>query len=386
MADAPVASLPAAPSMAGVAQNTNDNTSQALAAMARYGQAGLDAYNQAQQAVQAQRQQVLDGLAKTQGLGGDAQSLLASQVQASMAPHLADLSQGQANLAGDLALGQQQYQRYGAEANAAIPVIQAQSQQQMGIRQQALQAAQQQIDAAAAAKAAQDAQDMQIKQAELATQQEQTKQAALSAAAAAAKATPGANMTLDQLLGAASLAQGQNVSPAVNPKAAGPLPPGQQFARNLPDQGLTSEAAQIGQQLGLPAEVIAGLYSPAEQAAISGAIVRQGSNAAKLAPPPPDVSWLTKNVPGVNQQMAQQYVAAPEWQQYQAFTDAFLNGGFVLDNSGKITNANNAPAAYVGKTPRQALEVYVQSLPGYAHMKSAAIQYYGGTLDQISKK
>jgi hypothetical protein len=141
----------------------------------------------------------------------------------------------------------------------------------------------------------------------------------------------------------------------------------------------TNVAAGIGAQTGADQNTLNELYAPGTESALNSA-------QAKLSPPPPDVSWITKNVPGVSQSSAQQYVAAPEWAQYGSMSDAFLNGTFVLDQSGNITSANGAPQSYVGGTPRQAFSQYVMSLPGWTGMKKAAIAYYGPTLDALVKK
>lgn len=212
MADAPSTPITGgppvpAPALAGVAQNTTQNQGSALDAVAKYGQAGLDAYTQAQNNMNGLRQQVLGSIAGAQGLAPDAQGVLNAQVQQSMAPRLADLQAGQAGLSDQIARDNSMYTTYANSAQAALPVMQANLQSQMNTRDQALQLAQQQLDAQQAkdAQAAQDAHNLALVQ--LATQQEQTKQAALSAQTAAAKAASAKAPTFNDLVGGATSLQ-----------------------------------------------------------------------------------------------------------------------------------------------------------------------------------
>lgn len=248
MADAPSTPITggppvAAPPLAGVAQNTDQNQASALDAVSKYGQAGLDAFNQAQQNVSGYRQQVLNSIAGTSGLSPDAQGVLQAQVQQSMAPRLADLSAGQANLSDQIARDKSMYSTYAANAQAALPVMQGNLQSQMNIRDQALQLAQQQLDSQKAAQAAQNAHDLQMQALQLQTAQANAAKAASGASAASAKGSALKPPTSANLFGA---------------------------AKALADQGAVSQdqtAAEVGSQTPLTNEM---LMNSQDEAAYAG--------------------------------------------------------------------------------------------------------------------
>lgn len=376
-----MADVPAAPSMAGVYQNTNDQKTQALDAMARYGQAGLDAFNQAQQNVQGYRQQVLNSILNAGGMGQDAKDALSAQVQQSLAPRLADLSQGAANLSADVARGNDMYSRYAAEANAAVPVIQAQQQQQMGIRDQALALAQQQIDAQKAATAAQNAHELQIQQLQLAQQQAQTAAAQASAQAAQAKAAGGGPVTSTQ--GTAIQKGTESIAGAYAP-GTGVGSPGRSDVTDQMMQVAEDRAAFNGTDPTYElAQLVAqskGISTQAAQAYLTPDIVAAMNGSKQLNPPPPkDVTTVAKYTGGdVNK--AKQVLAAPEFQQAEGVAEQI--GSAPVDANGLISDGSWAN----GLTPRQAFEQWMRSQPGTLTMKNAAINMYGSYLDSMTKK
>lgn len=347
---------PAAPNMAGVAQNTGDQQAQILGAIAKYGQAGMDAYTQAQNNVQGYRQNILNGLANTQGIGGDAAALLRSQANAATAPALSELQTGQANLQGDLARSNQMYTNYANEANAAVPVIQGNTQNLMTIRDAALQQAQQQLDAQKAADAAKAQNDLRIQQLQLAQQQEQTKQEALRTQAAQAKSGPSAADTQKGVLGTIQAIQANAGPTGGNSAALNSLTDisndvlmnaEDNAAYNEPDDpnGPVKELAKIvGGQAGMSIDQIYSMLTPTELKNLTGDTAPTGA-----------VKALTdQNLPGLDAPTAQAILNSAGYAKAQNDLPVILKAPLT---KGLITGG-----PYNGMTPTQAATKYINSL------------------------
>lgn len=383
MADAPNP-MPPTPDLPGVTQNTGDAQAQALGAMAKYGQAGLDAYTQAQNAVQASRQNILGQLAQTQGIGGDAQSLLSSQVQASMAPHLADLQQGQANLQGDLALGQQQYSKYAAEANAAVPVLQGNLQTQMGIRDQALQLAQQQVDAQKAAQAAQNAHDLQMQALQLQTAQANASKAASGASAATAKSA--ALPKFNDLVGAATALQpvDENTTAA---QVSGEFPLTNEMLMQAQDEAgyATSGDTRYSTDPTINLAKIYGQASGLAPAQVNAIVTPQAVKTYENAQPQPvtpdDLKAATAALKG-DTGGAQAVLSGSRWPAVQQAVNAIATAP--RDASGKINDGSK----YSSMTPWAAFSQWVTSpdaqlAPGDTKTPAVATAFYKSFLDSL---
>lgn len=372
---------PAAPSMAGVAQNTGDQQAQILGAIAKYGQAGMDAYTQAQNNVQGYRQNILNGLANTQGIGGDAAALLRSQANAATAPALADIQTGQANLQGDLARSNQMYTNYANEANAAIPVIQGNTQNLMTIRDAALQQAQKQIDAqnAAAAQKAQDDHNLALVQ--LATQQEQTKQAQAKTAAAQAKAP-----TFNDLVGAATSLQpvGTDTTAA---QVSGQYPLTNEMLMQAEDEAgyAAGGDTRYNTDPTINLAKIMGQGSGLSPAQINSIVTPQAVKAYENAQPaqvtPDDVKAATTALKG-DAGGAQAVLSGSRWPVVQQAVNAIATAP--RDANGLIADGSK----YNGMTPAAAFSQWITSpdaqlAPGDTKTPTVAQAFYGTFLKSL---
>lgn len=380
---------PVAPSMAGVAQNTGDQQAQILGAIAKYGQAGADAYTNAQNAVQANRQSLLSSLANSQGIGGDAAALLRSQAQNATAPALSELQTGAANLQGDLARSNQMYTNYANEANAAIPVIQGNTQNLMTIRDAALQQAQQQLDAQAKAQAAQNAQDLALKQMDLQIAQQNAAKASTTAQAAAAKATATKAPTSNDLFGAAKALADQG---AVTPdqtaaEVSSKTPLTNDMLMTAQDQAAYAQngdtrystdpavnlAKEFGQAYGLAPDQINSIVTP--QA------IKAYENAQPAPPSPDDLKAATTALKG-DSGGANAVLNGSRWPAVQQAVNAIATAP--RDANGLIADGS----AYNGMKPWDAFSKWVTSpaaqlAPGDTKTPQVATAFYKSFLSAL---
>lgn len=335
-----------------------------LKAVAEGGTAGKQAFDAAQAAA-AQAQQAAVGRAAERsalyGVGGDNQTFLgAYDARANQ------MGVNRTNFESGLAQTQASGESYLEKARAAIPVLQGINANKVTDQETKIKT----TIAAAQEKALADQQKADAAEQRTIDREGRAEERAVAREGrATAKADLG-KITNQSLLGLASQAASQSVSPAVNPKAAGPSITG--FAREKPDQGLTDIAVNMGRQLGVPEAQLAQMFSPAFQGSLAGALQKPEQ---LLAQTTPDIKWLTSNVRGMDAKKAQQALSAPEFKEAGNQVSSYFSVA-PLDEDGLISD----DSPYAGMKPREALRTYIFSQPGNLTMKDAVVQYYGRML------
>lgn len=364
-------------------QNIDQAKMASLQAVAQAGTAGKQAFQQAQDAVTADKQAALARAAtraQTLGVGGNDQTF-----GGAYDARLGQLATNRAGFESGLAQTGASSASYLEKARSSLPLLQAINTNKANAQEAAIKSAL--ALAAQKAQAAQDAANAAAARADArskASSDRADARASASAARADARASAKAAAklpTADQLFG-----QGKALSDQVNAALKPSSKMGETtdvdnavfLANRLGglDRGTnqvepTAAARAYAQSLGLDEGAINGILTPQ----------KTNSYTKALAPAPtPDEKWLTSNVRGMDATKARQVLAAPEFQQAGSIADQF--GSSAVDETGLITESG----PYAGLTPRAAFEKWMRSVPGTLTMKSAAIQYYGGYLDQMSKK
>jgi hypothetical protein len=337
-----------------------------LQAVAQAGTAGKQAYQQAQDSINADKQAAMARAATraaTLGVGGNDQTF-----GGAYDARLGQLATNRAGFEGGLAQTQASSDSYLEKARSSLPLLQAINTNKANAQEAAIKAAialaQQKAQAAADAAAAKEAAAEKRAQTAADRADARAQKSADRADARSAKTAAAKDPTFDRLIAAGKLEVG-----------ASPLNKARLDTGNI--LGAVTENPDVrmarlaGQDMG---------YSPLQ---IGTALNQAKTNTyikGQTPAPTPDEKWLTSNVRGMDTTKARQVLAAPEFQQAGTIADQF--GSSAVDETGLITESG----PYAGLTPRAAFEKWMRSVPGTLTMKNAAIQYYGGYLDQMSKK
>jgi hypothetical protein len=318
-------------------------------------------------------------------------------VQTSLSPRLADLQQGQANLQGDITRGNDMYTKYAANGQAAVPVIQAQQQSQMGIRDQALQLAQQQIDAEKAATAAKNAHDLQMQNLLLQTAQANAQSSTAKAAKAAAAPKPKAGDILNTTQNLSSLYSGSNLAGTVGPggrtqTGSANIPQGRNAVTDDMMMAADESAAFNHDSPNFElAKIVAQKYglSPDEAAAMitPGGVATADNKSTKALTPPtaPDVKTAAKALGG-DTGGAAAVLNGSQWGNVMAQVNNFANAP--LDPAtGKIVGTLGQGSG--GLTPWEAFSRWLTSpasnlAKGDTKTLQVATATYKPFLDQIA--
>lgn len=358
----------------GSQQHTDDSKKRALEAVATAGTAGLKAFQEAQQGIQANQLAALERARQgSQMFGLDPAAFGANKVQDAFGLQQGNLAGAQADFtAHNQAMGAANAS-YFDKTNAALGALKGQNEAKTSEYDAQIQAYKTRLEqeAAAAAAAAQAKEQAEMNRLMIREQGEnartQFKENAATQRETRKQATDRVNKTsLDELVGLAIQNGGWTR------KVQGVMPGG----APMPDHERTvdeilSDAKAIGKSLGLDPVTLAGLDNPKYKEGIN--------NARPVTPknPPPgfDKNWLLGSFrydgKPISTKRADEVLRAPEVSAANQFIGTLANT--------RITNGriNDASAGeYQGLTPEEAFNRWINAQPGIRTMKTALRDYY----------
>lgn len=350
----------------GAKAEREDQRRQLLDAVSTGGAAAKKAYDDAQAAVAASRQDALNRAqqrAQITGTNFGGQDL-------NPVADAAGLMGGY--LSGQSAAGQQHLQSIGAsgesylaKVGAIAPFIQSQNIDKAAQRENeyktAIAQAQAKIDAD---KAAQEQEFARQKELLALKDMYETRQSNASAAAKA-KAATATKATLPQLIGLANQEPGYMRD---NQNILGQAKGGE----NIAAANLLQRAGQYGRQLGVDPLKLAELGAPGQMNTLAGQLTKQ---ATAPAPPPVLNADFLRNFKydgkPISSTRTQEVLRAPEVQETDRFIREMLNTKIrngIIDDTGA--------GDFNGMRPVDAFNEYLNSLPGIRTMKEALKAYY----------
>jgi hypothetical protein len=339
-------------------------TKALLSAVATGGTAGLKAY---EQSIASTGQAKTDAVTRAQQraglIGGPEAQGFEGQASSAYDRGLSNLGNARGSFEANMAHLGSAHKNYLDQVGAAVPLVRADTQKQLALKQQAIDAALAK-DAADAEKAAEkEAKANKPKLADILNLSQN-----LSGLYAGGpndtpiKGTVGPNGRTQE--GSATIHPDRNwVTDDLMMTAAD----------NAAFNGTTTEfelAKIVAEVSGLDAAETAKLVTPSN---VATATTKADKALAPVATP--DEKWLVSNVRGMDSTKAKQALSSPEFLEAgKQSTDYFA--AVELDDKGNINDGSD----YDGLSPYEAFRQYVYSLAGNRSMKDAAFEYYGSNL------
>lgn len=339
-------------------QNIDQSKLASLQAVAAAGTAGKQAYQQAQDSINADKQAAMARAATratTLGVGGNDQTF-----GGAYDARLGQLATNRAGFEGGLAQTQASSDSYLEKARAGLPLLQAINTNKATAQEAAIKSALALAKEKAAAQAAKDAAaearaERAAERADARSQKSSDRADARAAKTAAAK-----DPSFDKLIAAGKLEV-----------AASPLNKARLDTGNILDTVTQNPDVRMARLAGRDMG-----YSPLQ---IGTALSQGKTNTYTKAAAPvatPDERWLISNVRGMDQTKARQALAAPEMGWARDFVNDTLSA-VQVDETGAITSAPKGFEGMVGQTPAAAFEAWVRAQKGNLTMKEGLSKYYG---------